>query len=298
MTPGFSPQLCSVSTCCLGSTSTAWFQLSFQTYLFSGLCSLELGILISTLTKAPQTHDDTTVLQIRKHEPPRIPLPYSNHFKSNMKNWLFFFFPSIFWIYHNLSSCPHCCWPRLVSGSILPGLLQSWLQDWTSSWVPILSSSNLTIHTHPHPSHRIQDEALSVCHIQECHLSLASVSASSPFFPQILEAVVQIWCAQLLFQAWDRCLLSLVCQASFKSYSPTQSLSWEALVCSTGKWHIAPNVPKVTPAYSHYSDELLVFLPSPLPYKFLIFSSQNRQGQAPYLMFKRISWSVNISWVN
>lgn len=137
----------------------------------------------------------------------------------------FFFFPSIFWIYHNLSSCPHCCWPRLVSGSILPGLLQSWLQNWTSSWVPTLSSSNLTIHTHPHPSHRIQDEALSVCHIQECHLSLASVSASSPFFPQTLEAVVQTWCAQLLFQAWDRCLLSLVCQASFKSYSPTQSLS-------------------------------------------------------------------------
>ena len=50
------------------------------------------GHPISTLTKAPQTHDDTTVLQIRKHEPPRIPLPYSNHFKSNTKNWLFFFF--------------------------------------------------------------------------------------------------------------------------------------------------------------------------------------------------------------
>ena len=112
-----------LSTCHLGSTSTPWFQLSFQTYLFSGLCSLVLGILISTFTKAPQTHNSTTVLQIRKHEPPWIPLPYSNHFKSNTKNWQFF--SSIFWIYHNLFSCPHCCWPRLVSGSILPGLLHS-----------------------------------------------------------------------------------------------------------------------------------------------------------------------------
>ena len=216
--------MCSLSTCCLRSTSTTWFQWSFQTYLFSGLCSLELGILISTYTKAPQTHDDTTVSRSGNMNHPKflfLILTTSNLTWRTDK----FFFSSIFWIYHNLSSFPHCCWPRLVSGSILPGLLQSWLQDWTSSWVPILSSSNLTIHTHPHPSHRIQDEALSVCHIQECHLSLASVSASSPFFPQTLEAVVQTWCAQLLFQAWGRCLLSLVCQASFKSYSPTQSLS-------------------------------------------------------------------------
>lgn len=39
---------------------------------FQWLCSLELGILISTFTKAPQTHDDTTELQIRKHGPPEF----------------------------------------------------------------------------------------------------------------------------------------------------------------------------------------------------------------------------------
>lgn len=86
----------------------------------------------------------------------------------------------------------------------------------------------------------------------------------------------------------------------FHLSAPIQSLSlWEALACSTGKWHIAPNVPKVTPIYSHYSDELLVFLPSPPPYKFLIFSSQNLQGQALSGCLKGFfEVLISVEWIN